>query len=333
MSNTNRKTFLKQSALLVASPMLGLRAYSASNELNPLSQNSGFPMVISTWNHGVPANDEAWKLLSKGGSSLDAVEAGVKIPEADPKVTSVGYGGYPDETGQVTLDACIMDWQNNCGAVSYLQNIKHPISVARKVMEKTRHVMLSGKGALEFALNHGFYEEDLLTEDARKALIKYKNSQVKEQIEQKVDMHNHDTIGMLAIDKEGRISGACTTSGLAWKLNGRVGDSPIIGAGLFVDGKVGGATATGKGEAVIKIAGTAIIVEMMRNGMSPQQACEEAVKRITETQSDFKSFQVGFLAVNTKGEYGASSLQKGFQYAITDASTGTKLVDSDYMLK
>lgn len=287
------------------------------------------PVVISTWNHGLAANNEAWKFLSKGKSALDAVEAGVRIPEADPEVTSVGFGGYPDATGKVTLDACIMDSKGNCGAVSYLEEIMHPISVARKVMEDTPHVMLSGKGAQEFALEKGFKKENLLSPKAKQAWEQWKQAQ-----DNKINVpaiQDHDTIGMLAVDEDGEIAGACTTSGLAWKLNGRVGDSPIIGAGLFVDGKVGGATATGKGEAVIKIAGTAIIVELMRMGKSPQEACEMAVQRIMESQPDHRNFQVGFLALNLKGEYGACSLQDNFDFALSTGSE-SKLIRSKHLL-
>jgi isoaspartyl peptidase/L-asparaginase-like protein (Ntn-hydrolase superfamily) len=332
MKKSNRKTFIKQSAVLAVTPFIGLKAMSEPGE-NPSAEidGRGYPIVISTWRHGKAANKEAWQHLINGKSALDSVEAGVRIPEGDPNVTSVGYGGYPDETGRVTLDACIMDHKGNCGSVSYLENIKHPISVARKVMEKTKHIMLSGKGALDFALKQGFQEENLLTNKAKQAFEKWKSSNSKKQTQEKVDMHNHDTIGMLAIDDDGQIAGACTTSGLAWKLNGRVGDSPIIGAGLFVDGKVGAATATGKGESVIKIAGTAIIVELMRQGKHPQEACEEAIKRIASKQEDYKSFQVGFLAMNLKGQYGAYSIQDGFQYAL-NTNKGNEFITSGHLL-
>ncbi|WP_042343110.1 isoaspartyl peptidase/L-asparaginase family protein, partial [Capnocytophaga canis] len=210
------------------------------------------PVVISTWNHGLPANDAAWKILASGGSALDAVEKGVMTAEADPEETSVGYGGYPDREGNVTLDACIMDSQNNAGSVACLKNIKHPISVARLVMEKTPHVMLVGDGAKQFALSQGFKEEDLLTEKSKKAYEEWlKTSQYKPII----NIENHDTISMLALDENGNLSGACTTSGMAWKMAGRVGDSPIIGGGLFLDNEVGAAAATGLGEAVIRTAG------------------------------------------------------------------------------
>ena len=324
-----RKSFIKKSLMLSALPFVDMRSIFQKNEPkfsdpNPSKQN--FPLVVSTWKHGLAANEAAFKVLSEHGTSIDAVESGVRVSEADPEVTSVGYGGWPDQEGNVTLDACIMRADGECGAVSYLQEIKHPISVARMVMEDTPHIMLSGKGALDFALSKGFKKEKLLTEKAHNRWIKWKDEN-----KIKTDLNNHDTIGMLAIDEKGIISGACTTSGMAWKLPGRVGDSPIIGAGLFVDGEVGGATATGRGESVIKIAGTHLVVELMRQGMDPQRACEEAIERIVQKQSDFKNFQVGFLAVNLNGEIGAFSLQKGFQYAV-HGSKGNELMNAPHHL-
>lgn len=323
MRKTDRKTFIRQGAMFASIPF-GAGAIEKAGTIFDGTMSS-LPLVISTWRHGLPANEAAWKILSSGGNALDAAEAGVRVPEADPEVTSVGYGGLPDESGRVSLDACIMDWRGNCGAVSFLETIMHPISVARLVMEKTHHVMLSGSGALEFALKNGFAQQDLLTPKSKALYEEWlrKKSGLPEE--------NHDTIGLLAIDEDGQLAGACTTSGLAWKMRGRVGDSPIIGAGLFVDGGIGAATATGKGEAVIKIAGSAIIVELMRSGMSPQSACEEAVKRIVKKQPDHATFQVGFLAINTAGEYGAFSLQKGFQYAVAN-STGNVLADAPHQL-
>lgn len=286
------------------------------------------PIVISTWDHGIPANEAAWKILKNNGRALDAVEQGVRVPEADPKVTSVGYGGFPDRDGRVTLDASIMDEYGNCGSVAFLENIMHPISVARMVMEKTPHVMIVGEGAYKFAVDNGFKKENLLTEESRQRWEKWR-------LENKynpINWNNHDTIGMIAMDNSGNLSGACTTSGLAWKYHGRVGDSPIIGAGMYVDNEVGGAVATGKGESVIKIAGSFLIVELMRNGKSPQEACEEAIGRIVKKQNDHKEFQVGFLALNKNGEYGAYSLQKEFKYALYSNDKNTLNI-SDYFLK
>ncbi|MEO1714136.1 MAG: N(4)-(beta-N-acetylglucosaminyl)-L-asparaginase, partial [Bacteroidota bacterium] len=200
------------------------------------------PIVVSTWNHGVPANAEAWKTLSQGGRAIDAVEAGVKLIEADPQNHSVGIGGMPDRDGNVTLDACIMDDQGNCGGVCFLQGIVHPISVARKVMDETPHVLLAGAGARKFALEQGFPSENLLTPEAQEAWEKWK---LKANYQPIINWENHDTIGMVAMDAEGNLSGACTTSGLAFKMQGRVGDSPIIGAGLYVDNEIGAAVCTG----------------------------------------------------------------------------------------
>jgi len=293
-----------------------------------------FPVVISTWDFGIPANQEAWKTLEKGGRALDAVEAGVKIPEADMKNHTVGRAGYPDRDGHVTLDACIMDEFGNCGSVAAIEYIAHPISVARLVMEKTPHVMLVGEGATQFAVEQGFKKEDLLTPEAAQAwkewlkTAKYAPIINIENIQRKPgDKYNHDTIGMLAIDAKGNISGACTTSGMAFKMHGRVGDSPIIGAGLYVDNEVGGATSTGVGEEVIRNVGSFLVVELMRQGHSPEEACKEAVKRIIKKKPDTaKDIQVGFLAINKKGEYGAFAIQPGFSFAVCDAEKQDLLI-------
>ncbi len=315
-----RRDFLKLSALgagvLPIANAIGGQCHAAVNK----------PVVISTWNFGLQANVEAWKVLSKqGGRALDAVEAGARVPEGDPKETSVGLGGLPDRDGHVTLDACIMDENGNCGAVAYLEHIVHPISVARKVMETTPHVMLAGDGALQFALANGFKKEKLLTKESEKAWKEWtKHAQYKPI----VNIENHDTIGIVALDAAGNLSGACTTSGMAYKMRGRIGDSPIIGAGLFVDNEIGAATSTGVGEEVIRIVGCHLVVELMRQGNSPEDACRLAVERIIKKNPEkAKEIQVGFLALNKNGEYGAYCLQKGFTYAVHD-STGNKLFDS-----
>lgn len=287
------------------------------------------PIVISTWNHGLPANEAAWKILAANGRALDAVEAGVKTAEADPKVDSVGYGGRPDRDGRVTLDACIMDEEGNCGSVAFLQHIKHPISVARLVMEKTPHVMLVGEGALQFALSQGFKKEKMLSPRAEKD---YKEWLKKAEYKPKINIENHDTISMLALDAAGNMSGACTTSGLAFKMHGRVGDSPIIGAGLFVDNEVGGACATGLGEAVMKTVGSHLVVELMRQGSTPLQACQEAVERIVKRQKNYQDLQVGYLALNKQGEYGAYCIHPGFNYAVHNG-TSNILIDSKSHVK
>ena len=331
---TNRRNFLKKTALATAGLALASFKNTTETAENKIElKTSQKPIVLSTWNFGIKANEAAWEVLSKNGRALDAVEAGVKIPEGDPTERSVGYGGRPDRDGKVTLDACIMDEFSNIGSVACLEHIKHPISVARAVMEKTPHVMLVGKGALQFALSQGFKKENLLVEESEKEWKEWlKTSQYKPI----ANIENHDTIGMIALDANGNLSGACTTSGMAFKMHGRVGDSPIIGAGLYVDNEIGAATATGHGEEVIRITGCHLVVELMRQGLSPQKACEEAVMRIVKlTQNrgkELKDIQVGFIALNKKGEYGSYCIQGGFNYAVHDA-TGNKLIDANYFLK
>jgi N4-(beta-N-acetylglucosaminyl)-L-asparaginase len=295
--------------------------------------------VVSTWDFGVPANQAAWAVLRKDGKPLDAVETGVMIPEADLHNHSVGRAGYPDRDGRVTLDASIMDGDGRCGAVAALENIAHPIKVARKVMEDTPHVLLVGDGALQFALQKGFTSEKLLTPESEKAWREWLNQAQYKPVansenhdyERSLGLpggrRDHDTIGMLAVDARGHLAGACTTSGMAWKLHGRVGDSPIIGAGLYVDNEVGAATSTGVGEEVIRNAGSFLVVELMRQGRSPRNACEEAVRRIVKKRPDAaKELQVGFLALRRDGECGAYAIQKGFTYAVCDARRQDRLV-------
>jgi len=309
-----RRGFLHSSLVgsfgLTISP--GSLSMAAQRDEAPAAPANDFPIVVSTWPHGLDANKAAMEVLAGGGSSLDAVEKGVMVLEADPLVSSVGYGGLPDAEGNVTLDACIMDEKGNCGSVAYLKRIMHPVSVARLVMEKTPHVMLAGQGALEFAREHGFREEELLTGQARQAWEDWKAGRDAAS----EPWEDHDTIGMLAIDSMGNMAGACTTSGLAFKKPGRVGDSSIIGAGLFVDNEVGGAVATGTGELVMKTLGTHLVVELMRSGMDPGKACEEAVKRILRKCSPLEGHQVGYLALSSSGVIGACSILRGFSYAV-----------------
>ena len=313
---TSRRNFLKLTASATVLPFASMAG--PSNSANK-------PIVLSTWNFGMEANVEAWKILSGGGKALDAVEAGARVPEGDPKETSVGLGGLPDRDGRVTLDACIMDELGNIGSVACLEHIVHPVSVARKVMEKTPHVMLVGEGALQFALANGFKKEKLLTKESEKSWKEWLKEKKYKPI---ANIENHDTIGILALDMNGNLSGACTTSGMAYKMRGRVGDSPIIGAGLYVDNEIGAATSTGVGEEVIRIVGCHLVVELMRQGNSPEQACRLAVERIIRKSPDkAKAIQVGFLALNKNGEYGAYCLQKGFTYAVHDASVN-KLFDA-----
>ena len=320
---STRRKFLKNS-------LAGSGLLLSLDEL-PAETVKAQPVVVSTWDFGKEANGAAWKVLSQSGRAVDAVEAGVKIPEADPSNQSVGYGGLPDRDGHVTLDACIMDEFYNCGSVMCLEHILHPISVARLVMEKTPHVVLTGNGALQFALANGFEKVNLLTPSSEKAWkewLKTSNYQPEINIENKKTSNapvipmpggaaNHDTIGMVALDAAGNLGGACTTSGMAYKLHGRVGDSPIIGAGLYVDNEIGAATATGVGEEVIRIVGAHLVVELMRQGYQPEAACKKAVERIIKRNPiQAKRVQVGFLALNKKGKFGAYALQPGFTYSV-----------------
>lgn len=300
----------------------------AQSKQTPTSINK--PIVVSTWISGVEANKAAWKILDQGGSALDAVEAGVRVTESDIENRSVGIGGNPDSAGRVTLDACIMNHKSECGAVACLQNIEHPISVARKVMEETPHVLLVGSGAEEFAVAQGFERKNLLTSDTKKAWEEWKKQEVLKK--PAINHENHDTIGMLALDSHGNLSGSCTTSGWAYKMPGRVGDSPIIGAGLFVDNEVGAACATGMGEAILRIAGSSTVVELMRHGYTPTEACKEAVMRILRKHDDHTGLQVGFLALNKNGVAGGYSSYAGFNYALTD-NQNDELIDAKYEME
>ncbi|MEY4702109.1 MAG: hypothetical protein RIR96_6 [Bacteroidota bacterium] len=331
-----RRNFLKLSSL-------GLASFQLPKWTNAVQK----PLVVSTWDSGMPVNAEAWKVLEQGGSALDAVEAGARYIE-DTIDCCVGLGGYPDRDGIVTLDACIMDDKSNCGAVAGLERIKHPISVARKVMETTPHVLLVGDGAQKFALQNGFpLESGELSESGKKAYQKWlEKSQYKPEIniENKKGngpfapaffedgTANHDTMGLLALDQQGNLSGAVTTSGMAFKIHGRSGDSPIIGAGLFVDNEIGAATSSGVGEEVIRICGTHTVVELMRQGLSPEMACKKACERIVNRDpKKAATLQVGFLAINKKGETGAYAIQKGFVFSIK-SNTENKINPSKFLI-
>jgi len=339
----NRKKFLQLSSL-------GLGTLSLSS----FSSAAKKPVVIATWDSGMAVNAAAWKILQANGKAVDAVEAGAIHIENEINCC-VGLGGYPDRDGIVTLDACIMDHNANCGAVAGLERIKHPISVARKIMETTPHVILAGNGAQQFALENGFtLESNKLSEDAKKA---YKDWLKKSEYKPIINIENlpagsegkknngpfapaffedgspnHDTMGLIALDNNGDLSGAVTTSGMAFKMHGRVGDSPIIGAGIFVDNEIGAATSSGVGEEVIRICGTHLVVEFMRRGYSPEQACKKAVQRIVKRDPiKAKTLQVGFLAMNKKGQYGAYAIQKGFVYAVK-TDNENKIYPSKYIL-
>ncbi|WP_462254502.1 N(4)-(beta-N-acetylglucosaminyl)-L-asparaginase [Ferruginibacter sp.] len=336
----NRRKFLHLSALIA--PLVAAKK-SIANGLEGTTK----PIVISTWDSGMAVNAEAWKILSKKGRALDAVEAGAMHIENEINCC-VGLGGYPDRDGIVTLDSCIMDEYANCGAVAGLERIKHPVSVARKVMENTPHVILVGAGAQQFAVENGFVLESTeLSADAKKAYADWlKKSEYKPviNIENKKangpfapnffddGTANHDTMGLLAMDAMNNLSGAVTTSGMAFKLHGRVGDSPIIGAGLFVDNEIGAATSSGTGEEVIRICGTHLVVEFMRQGLSPEMACKKAVERIVKRdRKKAKELQVGFLALNKKGQYGAYAIQKGFVFSVK-SGLENKIHESKFLI-
>lgn len=328
-----RRKFIKNSSLGSAG-ILGIAALTSckdeqlSPEKTAVQKTEIKPVVVCTWDFG-NASAKAWSVLEPGGTALDAVEAGVMIEEANPDNQTVGLGGRPDRDGHVTLDACIMDDKGGCGSVMGLEGFVHPISVARKVMEETPHVILIGDGAAQFALEQGFKKENLLTDASRKEWEDWKKEAEYKPI---INIENHDTIGMITLDANGRLAGACTTSGLAYKMRGRVGDSPVIGAGLYVDNEVGGAAATGLGEEVVRTVGSFLIVELMRQGLSPQEACEEGVRRIMKRNQGRTDFQIGFVALNKNGESGAYCIHPGFTYRRFDQN-GHQNIPSDSFLK
>lgn len=324
----SRRRFLKNLGLAGAGLAIKPLSTSAQTAQPPLPLKDS-PLVISTWIHGMEANAGAWSVLENGGAALDAVQKGVAVTESDMNNRSVGLAGRPDRDGHVTLDACIMDHDSRCGSVAFLEDIQHPIDVARAIMDNTPHVMLVGEGAQKWALENGFSKVDFEVPipEVRKD---YENWLIKSEYKTGVNVENHDTIGMLALDASGRMAGACTTSGMAYKIRGRVGDSPIIGAGLFIDGDVGGATATGVGEAMIRTAGCASVVESMRRGASPEEACYEIVQRILKKHPGVNGMQVGFLAMNMQGEYGGYSVYNGFNYALRSKDRN-EMVDAKYM--
>ena len=335
----NRRKFLQISSL--SAPLLSVKNVFTNN----IAETK--PIVVSTWDTGKDVNTEAWKVLSTNGRALDAVEAGARQIEGTINCC-VGLGGFPDRDGIVTLDSCIMDEHANCGAVGGLEQILHPISVARKIMETTPHILLVGEGAQQFALENGFKKEPQeLSPDAEKAYkewLKKSNYQPQINIENKgagafAPGHlsdgstNHDTMSLVALDATGNMSGAVTTSGLAFKIHGRVGDSAIIGAGMFVDNEVGGAVSTGVGEETMRICGCHLVVEFMRQGNSPEMACRKAINRVVKRDmAKAKTFQLAFLALNKKGEYGAYAIQKGFVFCVK-SNGEEKIIPSKYVFE
>lgn len=322
MSGPSRRT------LLAAAPVAAL-ATSA------LAQTAAPAVMVSTWDFGAAANAAGIAARANGGSALDMVEAGGRVAEADESNSSVGLGGLPDRDGRVTLDACVMTWAGDIGAVCALEDIVHAVSVARRVMERTPHTMLVGEGARTFALEQGFEARNLLTPRAEAAWREWlktanyaprPNSENTDWPSMPGGPNNHDTIGLLAIGADQRMAGACTTSGMAFKMRGRVGDSPIIGAGLYVDDEVGGATATGVGEDVVRVAGAHAVVEAMRHGMEPTAACRSVIERLARLRATkVAGSQVALLALDKQGRAGAFALQHGFTYAVTDAAGQTRI--------
>ena len=282
--------------------------------------------VVSTWNNR-EANSIAIESLNRFPDKLlDAIENAVNSVENNPNDTSVGYGGYPDNTGIVTLDACIMDKDGNAGSVCYLKDIQNAVSVARKVMEETPHVILAGDGAKQFAVSQGFESNNLLTEAATMAYEKWREKSL---YAPKINAERHDTIGLLAQSIDGDLSGACSTSGLAYKMPGRVGDSPIIGAGLYVDNDHGAATATGMGELMLQSCSSFLVVELMSRGYSPIEACKAAIERI-QRKLNVNNQQVGLIAINKSGDVGGFALRKGFNYAVSKGNH-FQLIESEFL--
>ena len=323
--DSGRRRFLRTAPLLASASLSAACATPA-----PRSVISNGPVVISTWRHGLAANAAAWKVLKEGGNALDAAEAGVRVTEADPDVRTVGLGGYPDRDGIVTLDAAIMDGAGDCGSVAALQDILHPISVARQVMTETPHVMLVGEGAKQFAVAQGFATVNLLTEASKADYEQWLKSGT--DYRPPINVENHDTIGLLALDSAGRLAAACTTSGASYKYHGRVGDSPLIGAGLYADNEVGAATATGWGEAVIRACGSFLVVELMRQGHDPTEACRIATERVVAKNPDWKEIQVGFIALRKDGATGGYCIHPDFDYAVQDKE-GNRMVLPESKIK
>ena len=325
----DRRNFLKatSSSAVVGGASLALLADQKESLARGSSDSSEnvptFPRFISTWRFGKAVNDAAIQTVKDGGSMLDAIEKGIWVAEADAKNGSVGLGGTPAANGVVQLDACIMNGpDHNAGSVAGIEDILHPISVARKVMENTRHVMLVGAGARDFALANGFQAVTLLTDSKKEAFKRYqKQKELEKRSIQKTDADNHDTIALVGVDEQGNMFGGCSTSGAGYKIPGRVGDSPIIGSGLYVDNDIGGAGATGLGENVMRYCATFMIVEEMRHGASPQIAIENVIRRIVKKDPrGVDELSINFVAINRKGEIGAAGTNKGFQYAVTDPS-------------
>jgi isoaspartyl peptidase/L-asparaginase-like protein (Ntn-hydrolase superfamily) len=315
--NISRRKFLDQTAVGLVTGA-ALRASSFAGE-SSLTSGGPKPLIVSTWPFGKPANDVALGVLAHGGSILDAVERGIWVVESDPTNRSVGLGGGPNAAGIVQLDACIMSGPGHRGgSVAALEGIRHPISAARRVMEKTSHVMLVGEGARMFALQEGLESVDV---DSRARYDEWQRQRIGQQTkptEKKKD--NHDTIALLVLAADGNLAGGCSTSGLGGKLPGRVGDSPILGSGLYVDNEVGAAGATGVGENVMRYCGSFLVVEYMRQGLHPQAACEQTIQRIAKQDPKGFNLSINFVALDKQGRFGAAGTDKGFRYSVATAT-------------
>jgi N4-(beta-N-acetylglucosaminyl)-L-asparaginase len=319
--NISRRNFLDQTAL----GLLGSAAFqiTTSTPAAGQAQQAAKPLIVSTWPFGKPANEQALRVLSQGGSNLDAVEQGIWVVESDPANHSVGLGGRPNAAGVVQLDACIMSGPGHRGgSVAALEGIRHPISAARRVMEKTPHVMLVGEGARMFALQEGLEAVEV---DSRQKYQEWQRQQNMNRGDSSGGKKkNHDTIALLVLGPDGNLAGGCSTSGLAGKLPGRVGDSPILGSGLYLDNEVGAAGATGVGENVMRYCATFMIVEYMRQGLHPQAACEQTIQRIAKQDPKGLNLSINFVALDKRGRFGAAGTDKGFQYSV--ATTGSSQV-------
>lgn len=329
---SDRREFLRTGIAGAAALMAGCGANDGA--VPGVNDKAGSPaadpgrIILATWDHGIPAVEQAWRTLDAKGAALDAAEQGVMVTESDLGNRSVGLGGTPDRDGRTTLDACIQDHDGRCGAVACLEHIEHPISVARAIMERTPHVMLVGEGAYTWAIANGFTHREVDLPEVRKAYAEWLRTSDYTPV---VNRENHDTIGLVVRDADGRMAGSCTTSGMAYKIHGRVGDSPIIGAGLFVDGDAGAACSTGTGELVIRTVGSHTVVELMRQGVEPVEACRQAIRRILRFLTEPERHQVGFIALRKDGAWAAAGLQGGFTVAVRDSS-GTRLVKAEALL-
>lgn len=322
MSSMPRRRFLASAAVSLASTQALQRAMAAATT-DPAELQSTAPLIVSTWPFGKPANEKALAVLQAGGSGLDAIEQGIHVTESDSGNPSVGLAGIPNALGVVQLDACIMSGPGHrAGAVGAVEGFRHPISIARRVMETTRHVFLVGEGANQFAEEHGFEKGPKVSLGQKAAWQKWKANQAAGTVKpsKAAKPSNHDTIALVALLSDGNLFGGCSTSGWGYKIPGRVGDSPIIGSGLYVDNEVGAAGATGIGENVMRYCGSFLVVEYIRQGLHPQDACIETIRRIARMDPNGYDLAINFIAIDKKGRFGAAGTGSGFQYSATSSA-------------